>query len=112
MSRLRTHVRGRGSDVQLEFVMLDPYVRTTLKHNGKVSSRREPRPCLGSVTVSLLAWLPLLCPGACSSFRQVMTWAPETWCKCLMFEPATMQTVLLICRCFDPGHLLHPLQGA
>ncbi|KAK9822633.1 hypothetical protein WJX81_001489 [Elliptochloris bilobata] len=24
-----------GSDVQLEFVMLDPYVRTTLKHNGK-----------------------------------------------------------------------------
>ena len=26
----------RATDVQLEFVMLDPYVRTTLKHNGKV----------------------------------------------------------------------------
>lgn len=28
--------------MQLEFVMLDPYVRTTLKHNGKVSGRKQP----------------------------------------------------------------------
>lgn len=42
MAQLHMIIHGRGSDVQLEFVMLDPYVRTTLKHNGKVCSRKQP----------------------------------------------------------------------
>ena len=32
----------RGDDVQVEMVMLDPYVRRTLQHNGQACSSRLP----------------------------------------------------------------------
>lgn len=94
----------RATDVQLEFVMLDPYVRTTLKHNGKVFNSKMHIPLRSPATLDLCG--PLAAPRwavhACGNAVAARPWSQ--WASNVATVPQSIgRTGFLLTVCATPS---------